>query len=412
MFDLDKWQEIFSTIEKNKLRTFLTGFSVAWGIFMLIILLGSGKGLENGVQKQFDSSASNSLWIWSGQTTMAYKGMKPGREIKMENSDYQMIRTTINGVEYISPRNYIWQNNTLSYKREFGNFDIRTVYPDYGIIERVQVLKGRFVNTIDIEKFRKVVVISTVVRDALFKSEPPIDKFITVSGIPFKVVGVFTDQDNNNGENNRVVYLPMTTAQRVFNGGNHVQLISLTTGKASVEQSKHMADEIQGKMAAKYKFDPNDKRAVQIWNNVEQYEKVMKLFAGIRLFIWIIGIGTIIAGIVGVSNIMMIVVKERTKEIGIRKALGATPWGIISLVMQEAILITGFAGYTGLLLGIGLLELVSKYMPPSDFFRNPEANFGIAISATILLIVAGAIAGFVPARKAAAIKPVEALRDE
>ena len=412
MFDLDKWQEIFSTIEKNKLRTFLTGFSVAWGIFMLIILLGSGKGLENGVQNQFNSSASNSLWMWSGQTSMPYKGMKPGRNIQMENSDYDMIRNTVKGVEYISPRNYIWQNNTLSYKRQFGNFDIRTVYPDYGLIEKVSVLKGRFVNKYDIEKFRKVVIISTVVRDALFKGEDPMDKFIVVAGIPFKVVGVFTDQDNNNGENNRVVYLPMTTAQRVFNGGNHVQLISLTTGKASVDKSKMMAEEITSKMAAKYKFDPNDKRAVQIWNNVEQYEKVMKLFAGIRLFIWIIGIGTIIAGIVGVSNIMMIVVKERTKEIGIRKALGATPFSIISLIMQEAILITGFAGYFGLLLGIALLELISKYLPPSDFFRNPEADFGVAVSATLLLIMAGALAGFVPARRAASIKPVDALRDE
>ena len=412
MFDLDKWQEIFSTIEKNKLRTFLTGFSVAWGIFMLIILLGSGKGLENGVQNQFNSSASNSLWMWSGQTSMPYKGLKPGRNIQMENSDYDMIRNTVKGVEYISPRNYIWQNNTLSYKRQFGNFDIRTVYPDYGLIEKVSVLKGRFVNKYDIEKFRKVVIISTVVRDALFKGEDPMDKFIVVAGIPFKVVGVFTDQDNNNGENNRVVYLPMTTAQRVFNGGNHVQLISLTTGKASVDKSKMMAEEITSKMAAKYKFDPNDKRAVQIWNNVEQYEKVMKLFAGIRIFIWIIGIGTIIAGIVGVSNIMMIVVKERTKEIGIRKALGATPFSIISLIMQEAILITGFAGYFGLLLGIALLELISKYLPPSDFFRNPEADFGVAVSATLLLIMAGALAGFVPARRAASIKPVDALRDE
>jgi len=412
MFDLDKWQEIFSTIEKNKLRTFLTGFSVAWGIFMLIILLGSGKGLENGVQNQFNSSASNSLWMWNGQTTMPYKGMKPGRNIQMQNSDYDLIRNTVEGVEYISPRNYIWQNNTISYKREFGNFDIRTVMPDYGIIEKVQVLKGRFVNDYDIEKFRKVVVISTVVRDALFKGEEPLDKYITVSGVPFQVIGVFTDQDNSNGENNRVVYLPISTSQKVFNGGNDVQLISLTTGKATVEESKQMESKILGMMAAKYKFDPNDKRAVQIWNNVEQYEKVMKLFQGIRLFIWIIGIGTIIAGIVGVSNIMMIVVKDRTKEIGIRKALGATPWSIISLVMQESILITGFAGYIGLLLGIGLLELVSKYMPPSDFFRNPEADFGIAISATILLIMAGAIAGFVPARKAAAVKPVEALRDE
>ena len=412
MFDLDKWQEIFSTIEKNKLRTFLTGFSVAWGIFMLIILLGSGKGLENGVQNQFNSSASNSLWMWNGQTTMPYKGLKSGRNIQMQNSDYELIRNTVKGVEYISPRNYIWQNNTISYKREFGNFDIRTVMPDYGIIEKVQVLKGRFVNDYDIEKFRKVVVISTVVRDALFKGEDPLDKYITVSGVPFQVIGVFTDQDNSNGENNRVVYLPISTSQKVFNGGNDVQLISLTTGKATVEESKQMENKIIGMMAAKYKFDPNDKRAVQIWNNVEQYEKVMKLFQGIRLFIWIIGIGTIIAGIVGVSNIMMIVVKDRTKEIGIRKALGATPWSIISLVMQESILITGFAGYVGLLLGIGLLELVSKYMPPSDFFRNPEADFNVAVSATILLVLAGAVAGFVPARRAAAIKPVEALRDE
>jgi putative ABC transport system permease protein len=412
MFDLDKWQEIISTIEKNKLRTFLTGFSVAWGIFMLIILLGSGKGLENGVQNQFNSSASNSLWMWNGQTTMPYKGMKPGRNIQMENSDFDLIRTTVKGVEYISPRNYIWQNNTISYKREFGNFDIRTVMPDYGIIEKVKVLKGRFINDYDVAKFRKVVVISIVVRDALFKGEEPLDKYITVSGVPFQVVGVFTDEDNQNGENNRVVYLPISTAQRVFNGGDDVQLISLTTGQATVDESKQMEEKIISMMAAKHKFDPNDKRAVQIWNNVEQYEKVMKLFQGIRIFIWIIGIGTIIAGIVGVSNIMMIVVKDRTKEIGIRKALGATPWSIISLVMQESILITGFAGYIGLLLGIGLLELVSKYMPPSDFFRNPEADFAIAISATILLILAGAIAGFVPARKAAAVKPVEALRDE
>jgi putative ABC transport system permease protein len=412
MFDLDKWQEIISTIEKNKLRTFLTGFSVAWGIFMLIILLGSGKGLENGVQNQFNSSASNSLWMWNGQTTMPYKGMKSGRNIQMENSDYELIRNKVKGVEYISPRNYIWQNNTISYKREFGNFDIRTVQPDYGIIEKVQVLKGRFINDYDIEKFRKVVVISPVVKDALFKGEEPLDKYITVSGVPFQVIGIFTDQDNSNGENNRVVYLPISTSQRVFNGGNDVQLISLTTGKATVAESKQMEEKIIGMIAAKHKFDPNDKRAIQIWNNVEQYEKVMKLFQGIRMFIWIIGIGTIIAGIVGVSNIMMIVVKDRTKEIGIRKALGATPWSIISLVMQESILITGFAGYIGLLLGIGLLELVSKYMPPSDFFRNPEADFKIAISATLLLILAGAIAGFVPARKAAAVKPVEALRDE
>ena len=212
----------------------------------------------------------------------------------------------------------------------------------------------------------------------------------------------------------------MTTAQRVFNGGNHIQLISLTTGKASVDQSKMMAEEITSKMAAKYKFDPNDKRAVQIWNNVEQVEKVMKLFAGIRLFIWIIGIGTIIAGIVGVSNIMMIVVKERTKEIGIRKALGATPFSIVSLIMQEAILITGFAGYIGLLFGVSIMEGINFAIEQmlatgggdGMFFRNPTVDFATAIVSTLILIISGALAGYLPARRAANVKPIEALRDE
>lgn len=413
MFEIDKWQEIFSTIEKNKLRTFLTGFSVAWGIFMLIILLGSGNGLENAVKHQFNSSATNTIWMWSNQTSMPYKGLKSGRRINLENEDYDLIKNTIKGVDQISARNFIWQNSTISYKKEFGSFDILTVYPDYGKIEQIQLLEGRYINDLDIEKFRKVTCISKIVKESLFKGEPCINKYIKVAGIPFMVVGVYTDQENgDNGNNLRQLYVPFTTAQRVFNGSNRVQTIAFTVGKSSVDESKNIQDIVKNKMAYRHKFDPQDQRAVQMWNAVEEYKKVMDLFAGIRLFIWIIGIGTIIAGIVGVSNIMLIVVKERTKEIGVRKALGATPWSIISLILQESLLITGFAGYIGLVLGIGVLELINKYMPPSEFFRNPEADFTLAVSATIVLVIAGTLAGFVPARRAAAIKPVEALRDE
>lgn len=410
MFDTDKWNEIFSTIRKNKLRTFLTGFSVAWGIFMLIILLGSGKGLENGVIKQFASSATNTIWIWNGQTSLAYKGMKPGRNIQMKNQDYDEVKKTIKGIDLSSPRFDMWGNNTLSYKKQYGTFNIRTVYPDYQFIEKLEIKQGRFVNNTDLEQFRKVTTISTQVQEALFKGEPPLGKYIIIKGIPFKVVGIFADDDERD-QNMRMVYIPMTTAQRVFAGENNVNTIAITVGNSTAEESKDIENAVKSKLATLLKFDVNDPRAIGTWNSVEEFTRFQKLFAGIRLFIWIIGFGTIIAGIVGVSNIMMIVVKDRTKEIGIRKAIGATPWGIISLVLQESILITSFAGYIGLVLGVVVLGSVGSKIE-SSFFTNPEVDLTVAIYALILLVVSGAVAGFIPARKAAAIKPIEALRDE
>ncbi len=409
MFDLDKWQEIFSTIKKNKLRTFLTGFSVAWGIFMLIVLLGSGYGLENGVQKEFEGDAENTLWVNQGITSIAHKGYKPGRFIRFTNTDYDDIKT-IDSVEFISSRFTIWENNTISYKNEYGSFDIFCSHPDYGKIENLEVINGRFLNNLDVEEYRKVTAIGRLVKEALFKGEDPVGKYVKLSGVPFKVVGVFDDPGGDRDLTR--VYIPVSTAQRVFNRGNHINNISMTVGNATVAQSEGMVDEIRTKLSKKHHFAIEDQRALRVWNNVENYETFMKLFASIRLFIWIIGIGTIIAGIVGVSNIMMIVVKDRTKEIGIRKAMGATPWSVISLILQESILITAFAGYIGLVLGVGLLELVSKAMPATDYFANPEINFTVAISATILLIISGAIAGFVPARKAANVRPVVALHDE
>jgi putative ABC transport system permease protein len=410
MLDIDKWQEIYSTLRKNKLRTILTGFSVAWGIFMLIILLGSGIGLENGVKKQFEGDATNSIWVYGGQTSMAYKGMQPGRRIQMTNEDYTRVTTSIDDIEHSSARFNIWGNNTISYKNEYGAYDILNVHPGTRYLEETEIITGRFINDMDIRQYRKVVAISVIVRDALFKEANPIGEYIKVNNIPFQVIGVFSDKEQRD---NRRVYLPISTAQRVFNGSTRIENLAFTMSNTGVEESKILTEEIRAQFAARHKFDVQDKRAIWIRNNIENYQRFLSLFAGIRLFIWIIGIGTIIAGIVGVSNIMVIVVKERTKEIGIRKAIGATPLSIVVLILLEAIIITGFSGYLGLAAGVGLLELLSPMVSsPDSFFLNPQADFRIAMGATLLLVVAGALAGFIPARKAAAIRPIEALRDE
>jgi putative ABC transport system permease protein len=412
MFELDKWQEIFSTVQKNKLRTFLTGFSVAWGIFMLVVLLGSGKGLENGVAQQFQGGATNGIWITSGVTSMKYKGLQNGRNIKFTNEDYNVLNTTIKGHDHISARLFLG-NNLTSYKNNYGSFFISPCHPDYGYIKEIEMIQGRFVNNIDIRDFRKVAVIGEKVKAALFKGTDTVamGKYITINGVLFKVVGVFRDFSRNDNEQRRI-YIPISSAQRIFNGDNVIQQIAFTTGTATPVQATAMVENTKSLLSRRHTFDPNDKSAIEIWNKNEDVQRFTALFSGIRLFIWIIGIGTIIAGVVGVSNIMMIVVKERTNEIGVRKAIGATPSSIIGLILQEAIVITGFSGYFGLVLGIGLLEMVSSKMPSTDFFKNPEADFSIAVGATILLIIAGAIAGLFPAMKAANVRPVDALRDE
>jgi len=410
MFDLDKWQEIFNTISKNKLRTILTGFSVAWGIFMLIILLGSGYGLENGVKNQFRSAASNSIFVRGGSTSMAYEGFQPGRDIQLKNSDYDDIKSNISQIDHMSSRFFIRGGATTSYKNKFGTFEVRSVHPDHAYIENTVIHQGRYINNSDLQEYKKVTCIGTLIKEQLFGKEDPLGKYINVNGIAFLVVGVFEDEEGD--YENRMLYLPITTAQKAFNGNENIRQILLTTGDATVEESKEIVTSITNMLAKKHKFDKTDIKAVSIWNNYEEYKKVLAMMANIRMFIWVIGIGTIIAGIVGVSNIMMIVVKERTKEIGVRKALGATPGSIVGLIIQESIFITAVAGYLGLIAGVGLLELVSKNMPPSDFFDRPEVNLGVAISATIVLIFAGTIAGLIPARKASRINPVVALRDE
>jgi putative ABC transport system permease protein len=408
MFDLDKWQEIFETIRKNKLRTILTGFSVSWGIFMLIILLGSGNGLQNGVLDQFKQDAENSLWIYSGRTSMPYNGMKAGRQIQFTNEDYQKTKDSGLDVDKISSRYSIFRNNLISYKTEFVNYNIIAVHPDTETLESTSNVKGRFLNDVDVKEFRKVVTISTEVEKALFKREEPIGKYIKINGIPFQVIGVFTDYSERDLQR---VYVPISTAQKVFNGANRISNMSFTTNTHDIESLKAMEEYLRKSFAARHKFDPTDRRAMWINNNMENYQRTMALFSGIRIFVWIIGVFTIIAGIVGVSNIMIIVVRERTREIGIRKALGATPNSIVSLVLLESVLITSVAGYMGLVLGVILLEVLAPHTQ-IEFFMNPSVDLSVGIQATLVLVFAGLLAGFFPAWKAANVKPIEALAHE
>jgi putative ABC transport system permease protein len=410
MIRFDAWQEIFDTIRHNKLRTALTGFAVAWGIFMLVVLLGSGKGLEHGVDHQFRDDAVNSIWISSGQTSVPYKGMQPGRDVQLNNQDYDEVTTRVPGVEYASARYWIFGNQQVNYKNENGSYTIRAVHPGHQVLERTKVVRGRFVNQLDLTHFRKSAVLGTLVKEALFGDEDPIGKEIRIGGISFKVVGVFDDEGSE--REREFIYLPISTAQRTFNGANRVNQILYTTGDASLATSQKMAGESRRILAVNHTFDPEDERAIFVNNNVENYQRIMALMSAIRLFVWVVGVGTLLAGVVGVSNIMLVAVRERTREIGIRKALGATPASVVALVLQESVLITAAAGYAGLVLGVLVLEGLAKAIPEAEFFRNPQVDLKVALSATVLLVVAGTVAGFFPARRAAAIRPIEALRDE
>jgi len=410
MFDLDTWQEILDTIRANKLRSFLTGFSVAWGIFMLIVLLGSGEGLSHGIEYQFRDDAINSIWVFPGQTSVPYKGLASGRRVQFTNEDNDEIRTGVNGVEHITSRFYISGNLRVRYREQTTTFDVRCVHPGHLFLEKTIMTEGRFLDDLDLKELRKVAVIGVNVKKALFKDEPAIGKNIEVNGIAFKVVGIFRDEGGE-GEQEKI-YLPITTAQRAFGGANRVQQIMMTTGEAPLEQTEGMSKDIKHRLATRHTFSTEDPRAVFVNNNNQEFQRFVGLMRAIRSFIWVIGVGTILAGVVGVSNIMMITVRERTREIGVRKALGATPWSVIGLVLQESILITSVAGYIGLVLGIAVLELGAKAISGAEYFRNPEVDLAVAIQATLLLIVAGLAAGFVPARRAAAVRPVEALRNE
>lgn len=418
MFDIDIWQEILATIKKNKMRTFLTGFSVAWGIFMLMILLGSGNGLSNGVANNFMNDAVNAMWIWNGETTIAYEGMKTGRPIRFQNQDQDIV-SKVSGVGVSSGR-YFMGNTRYSYGKESGEYTTITCQPALKEVENLILNEGRFINQIDLMQNRKVVVIGTDIKTALFKDSTALGEYVNINMVPFKVVGVCSEPGSTR---NRNAYMPLSTAQMIFNGSNKIHNLALTIKASTLDESQVIEEKIRTALGRQHKFDPKDEGAIGLYNKLENYIQTMKIFQAIKIFIWIIGVGTLIAGIVGVSNIMLIVVKERTKEIGIRKAIGASPSSVIGLILLESIMITTIAGYIGLVMGTGLMEMINYLMVQSvgtaesqegsgTIFLNPTVDINIAVYSTLLLIVAGAIAGYIPAKRAASIKPIVALRDE
>lgn len=410
MFDLDKWQEILGTMRKNKLRTFLTAFGVFWGIFMLVLLLGAGKGMENGVINRFGDGAKNSIFVWSGKTAVAHKGMKPGREIKFTNQDLSAIERELSQLNMMAPRNRVWGEYTINYKKQNGSYQVFGAAPDFMEMNGERAFRGRILNGLDEREKRKVIVLGDQVAQVLFGEQNPIGEYVNIRGIHFKVVGTFKVRGNNSGRREERAYIPFSTLQSAFNQPNQVQLMLLTA--ADGVPAKEMEDKLRALLAQRHRFSETDDMAIGVENTEAEYLKVQGLFNGIRIFVWIVGIGTLIAGIVGVSNIMLIIVKERTREIGVRKALGATPFSIVSLILQESVVITAFSGYMGLLFGTGLLALVEHLLSGADlpFFANPEVDLGVALSATVVLVLSGAIAGLMPALKAANIKPIEALR--
>ena len=421
IFDLDKWQEIFSILKKNKLRTFFTAFGVFWGIFMLVVMMGSGNGLRNGVKQGMGDMATNSIFMWTQRTSIPYKGFQRGRWYNFKNDDTKALKQEIPEIDLVAPRLQAWRyqggaNNVVRNERS-GAFDIYGDTPEYNLINPFTILKGRFVNQLDIDDKRKVAVIGERVYQEMFKTgEEPIGQYLRIQGVYFQVVGVVRTRQTGFGaeRENGSIFLPFTTLQKTYNYGDMVGWYSITSRKdvpASVVEEKAKA-----LMMDRHKIHPDDKQAVGSFNAEKEFQKMSGLFAGIRGLIWIVGIGTLFAGVVGVSNIMLIIVKERTKEIGIQRAIGATPREITLQVINESVLLTTVSGYIGLVVGVGLIELVNYLLIKSgantEMFKNPEVDFNMAMIALVILIVSGALAGLIPARRAVKIRPIEALRDE
>lgn len=421
MFDLDRWHEIMSALKKNKLRTFFTAFGVFWGIFMLVIMLGSGTGLRNGVTSDFGDFATNSVFMWTRPTSIPYKGLPRARNYNFKNDDIDALKREIPEIEHLAPRTqgggFRGGNNVIRGSKS-GAFSVMGDYPEWNLIDPVEINKGRFINNADLKEKRKIAVIGNKVYDVLFApGEEAIGQYIQIQGIYFQVVGVFKPKNsgvNFGGDKEQSVFIPLTTFQRVYNWGDIIGWFAFTS-KPGIA-----ASEIEEKAAAllkrRHSVAPDDPQAIGSFNMEKQYNQMTGLFAGINGLIWIVGIGTLLAGVIGISNIMLVIVKERTKEIGIQRAIGAKPWNIISQIITESVFLTTFAGYVGLVIGVAVLEgvnyILSSANTDSNMFKNPNIDFNMAVTALVILVISGAVAGLIPARKAVSIKPIDALRYE
>ena len=415
MFNRDFWSEIFMALKRNKLRTILTGFAISWGIFMLIILLSAGNGLKNGVTGNFADRIKNTYSIWSSSTELPYKGHKAGRFIMLTNKDIQLLESLYQ-VEEVSPT--VSKGGTLIFGEKSRMVGLDGVKPIYKNIEGIKILEGRFINENDMKNKTKVVVIDVDSNDELLRNTGEttlIGKTVFINGLSFKVVGVCKAQMW--GERG-LAYAPYTTLQAIYNENEYYQITFTTKGLDTKEENEVFAKELRKKIAALHEFSPEDQRGVWIESQMVNSLETMRIFNTINIFIWVIGIAMLISGVVGVSNIMRITVKERTNEIGIRKALGAKPRSILLSIVMESLVITTIFGYIGMICGIGVTELISSIMESSgglsdgngmSVFVDPTVDIGIVISATLVLIVSGVAAGFAPAWNSVKVKPIEAM---
>ncbi len=409
MFNRDRWQEIYETIRKNRLRTFLSGFTVALGIFIFIVLFGFGNGLKNTFKQFFLDDATNTLWVSPGKTSKPYRGFKANRRIEFENSDLEDIKDNFKFfLEGITPR--INRSARVRFRGESDNYSTRAVAPDHQYIEKTLIMQGRFINQDDIEKKTKNIVIGRLVAKDLFKKEDPIGKYLEIGSSAFKVIGVFQDQSGDREE--RLIYIPYTTQQLIEKNNDKINSI-IVSFRPELGYTSALAFERQLRLFLKKKksIDPRDNNGIRIRNVADQIRQNQRFAGVLQLIVAFVGIGTLIAGIIGISNIMVFVVKERTKELGVRKALGATPKSVIGMVLHESIFITTLSGITGMIAGIVLLSNMEDRLE-EFFIIDPYIDNFTALVATILLILFGAVAGYIPAKRAASIKPIVALRDE
>lgn len=419
MFDRDKWIEIYQVLSKNAFRTTATAFGVFWGIFMLMIMLGAGQGLEKGATADFMYRATNSASIWTRSTTKAHGGFKAGRRFEMNNSDMQFLRENVEELDILCPRNqlggYRGSNNVIRGTKT-GAFSIYGDYPDFIKIEPRPITSGRFINDRDIEEKRKICVIGQRVADIMFeKGENPIGEYISINGVAFMVVGTYASMQKGERaeEDTQTIFIPFTTFQKAFNYGDIIGWMSVTAkpGYLASQLETNIKDALKGR----HKIHPEDDRAFGSWNMEEEFLRLSSVFGGIRTLSWFVGILTLLAGIIGVSNIMLVIIKERTNEFGVRRAVGATPANVRTQIMLEAIILTSIAGFLGIIAGVWSLEGVNALIESqgdTGSFRNPAVDFNIVMIALVVLIISGALAGVLPANRALNVKTIEALRAE
>ncbi|NLY25198.1 MAG: ABC transporter permease [Bacteroidales bacterium] len=415
MFDKDRWQEIWITITHNKSRSVLTAFGVFWGMLMLVLMVGAGNALEEGMTSQIEGFATNSCFFESQRTSLPYKGFRKGRRWDMTNSDLPVIREKVTNMQYLSPVLFArGEGNNVVRGEKNGSYLVKGCYPEYDLIEKSKMLYGRYVNDIDIAEKRKVCVIGERIHEVLFqKDEDPTGKQIRVNGIYFKVIGVArgTSGVSIGGQTAETVVLPFSTMQQAFNMGNIIHFLAATANDGV--PVKVVQDKILEILKQQHQIAPDDKEAIFTMNIEEQFKMFNYLGIGIASLIWLVGLGTLIAGAIGVSNIMLVTVRERTKEIGIRRAMGATPRDIIGQILSESVVLTVLAGLTGIVVGVGILRATGIVLSQGDqFFKDPQISFTMAVGSLIILIIIGTFAGYIPAQRAMLIKPVEAISEE